>query len=132
MEEEKHLKPIDKEKVKLTTGSEDSAASSKLIEVEQDQLEKLISSTNRPWLLVPRIKCDVPRAERLLYRPNIILGSIFGIMMPFVLLHLGLAFHQYMNTYVNSGFAIAALLFLGGQFKFNRYFTYRFRNPFFC
>ncbi len=131
-EEEEHLKTQDKEKIKLTeAGGEDATSSTQLIEVAPDQSATIPSQAGKPWLLVPRIKCDAPGAERLLLRPNTILGIVFGVMLPFVFVHLALTYHQYMNSDVNTGLIIAAALFLTAQYKFNRYFTHKFRNPFF-
>ncbi|CAN5561213.1 hypothetical protein BH10CYA1_BH10CYA1_26160 [soil metagenome] len=132
MQEEEHLKILDKEKIKLTaTDGDDAPASAQLIEAVPDQFATIPSKADKPWLLVPRIKCDAPGAERLLLRPNIILGFVFGVMLPFVFVHLALTYHQYMNSAVNTGLVIAAGLFLTAQYRFNRYFTFKSRNPFF-
>lgn len=132
-QEDELSKTLDKEKIKLSAPAdgEDSPAFAQLIEVVPDQSETIPSKTAAPWLLVPRIKCDAPGPERLLLRPNIILGMVFGVIWPFVFLYLALTYHQYINTYVYSGLGIAALLFLNAQYSFNRYFTYKYRNPFF-
>ncbi len=122
---------LDKERIKLSSVGTDSAACSQMHEVAPEETETTPPKSNSTWLLVPRIRCDAPGAERLLIRPNIILGFVVGMMFPFVLLHLGLNYREYINTYVISGSIIAILLFISAQYKFNRYLTYTYRNPFF-
>jgi tetratricopeptide (TPR) repeat protein len=125
------FKTLDKESVRLSAEAADSSAFTQIIEVAQEPSETTPSQSDGKWLLVPRIKCDAPGPERLLLRPNIILGFVVGMIFPFVLLHLGLTYHQYINTYVISGLLIAILLFIAAQYKVNRYLTYTYRNPFF-
>lgn len=125
------FKTLDKESVRLSADGADSSAFTQIIEVVQEPSETTPARSNKKWLLVPRIKCDAPGAERLVLRPNIILGFVVGMMFPFVLMHLGLNYHQYINNDVSTGSFIAILLFIWVQYKFNRYLTYTYRNPFF-
>ena len=97
----------------------------------QDSIGPELRTDQGPWLLVPRINCDGPTAERLIHKPSIIIGMIVGLMLPFLFLKMALVFHFHLSSWQANLLLLVAFFALLGQFRLTRYLTYKFRMPFF-